>query len=288
MTTTTVLRLAFVMTCVLTAPAAGQDVRGPDTVVVRSGALTLHAVLWRPANRGPSPAVLFNHGSGHSSRIGGDVRDHRHPNELGPVFARHGYVFLYLFRRGDGPSIGQGSASGDLMDSATVSGGQPARNAIQLHLLEGGEMSDALAGLAYLRALTGVDPARLAVVGHSFGGSLSLLVAERDSSLRAAVVFSAAGGSWDHSNRLRERLLAAVDHLAMPVFFVHAANDFSTHSGTSLAAEMTRLGKVGKVKIYPPVGRTADDGHDFVHTRIQAWEPDVFAFLDQFVKRAGR
>jgi dienelactone hydrolase len=243
-------------------------------------------VLWRPASRGLFPAVLFNHGSGHASGIAGDIRDHRHPNELGPVFARHGYVFLYLFRRGDGLSVGQGNASGDLMDSATVSGGLEARNAVQLHLLETDEMSDAIAALAFLRALPTVDPGRVAVVGHSFGGSLSVLMAERDSSLRAAVVFSATGYSWDRSQQLRERLLAAVDHLAMPVFFIHAANDYSVHSGKDLAKEMTRLGKTVRVKIYPPVGRTADDGHDFVHTRIQEWEPDVFAFLDEFVKRA--
>jgi dienelactone hydrolase len=286
MTTTRILLLAFVMSCALPGRMAGQTVSGPDTVVVKSGALTLRAVLWRPASRGPFPAVLFNHGSGHASGTAGVVRDHRDPNKLGPVFARHGYVFLYLFRRGDGLSVSQGTASGDLMDSATVSGGQEARDAIQTHLLETDEMSDALAGLAFLRALPTVDAGRVAVVGHSFGGSLSLLMAERDRSLRAAVVFSAAGYSWDRSQQLRERLLAAVDHLAMPVFFIHAANDYSVHSGMDLAAEMMRLGKVSRIKIYPQVGRTADDGHDFVHTRIQAWEPDVFAFLDEFVKRA--
>src|SRR5580765_447025 len=118
MTTTRNLLLAFVMCCALPGRAAGQRVIGPDTVVVQSGALSLRAVLWRPANRGPFPAVLFNHGSGHASGGSGDFRDHRQPNKLGPVFARHGYVFLYLFRRGDGLSRGQGDASADLMDRA--------------------------------------------------------------------------------------------------------------------------------------------------------------------------
>jgi dipeptidyl aminopeptidase/acylaminoacyl peptidase len=204
------------------------------------------------------------------------------------VFARHGYVFLYLFRRGDGLSRGQGNASGDLMDRAMTSGGQQARDSIQMHLLETDELSDALAGLAYLRALPTVDPGRVAVAGHSFGGSLTVLLAERDSTLRAAVVFSPAGYSWDRSQRLRERLLAAVDRVDMPVFFIHAAIDFSVHSGRDLATEMTRLGKPVRIKIYPMVGKTADEGHDFVHTMIQEWEPDVFAFLDEFVKRAKR
>jgi hypothetical protein len=41
-------------------PTPGHD---PDTVVVRSGSLSLRGVLWTPAGKGPFPAVLFNHGS---------------------------------------------------------------------------------------------------------------------------------------------------------------------------------------------------------------------------------
>ncbi|HYM36200.1 MAG TPA: hypothetical protein VET48_12425, partial [Steroidobacteraceae bacterium] len=54
-----------------------------------------------------------------------------------------------------------------------------------------------------------------------------------------------------------------------------------------LAAEMGRVGKRHVVKIYPPVGQTVDEGHDFVHLRIAAWEPDVFAFLDKYVVAAN-
>src|SRR5690348_16149017 len=86
---------------------------GPDTVVVRNGALNLRAVLWRPAAPGRHPGVLFNPGSGHASPAVAAAHDHRQPNLLGPVFARHGYVFLYLFRRGDGLSAGLGRPSAD-------------------------------------------------------------------------------------------------------------------------------------------------------------------------------
>jgi len=36
----------------------------PQTVEVRSGTLTLRALLWRPPGKGPFPAILLNHGSG--------------------------------------------------------------------------------------------------------------------------------------------------------------------------------------------------------------------------------
>jgi carboxymethylenebutenolidase len=43
---------------------------------------------------------------------------------------------------------------------------------------------------------------------------------------------------------------------------------------------MKRLGKSHHVKVYPAVGQTAAEGHDFVHLGLSTWEPDVFAFLD--------
>jgi carboxymethylenebutenolidase len=200
------LMLALVLSSASGVRCMAQSSR-PETVVVPSGDLKLRALLCRPAGRGPFPAVLFNHGSGHAAGVDrSGRRDQRHPDLIGPVFARHGYLFLYLFRRGDGLSTGQGTPSGDRMDSAAAATGQVARNDIQLHLLETDEMSDALAGLAFLRARSDVKPGRLAVVGVSFGGSLTVLMAERDSTLRAAVAFATAAYSWDRSPPLRARL----------------------------------------------------------------------------------
>lgn len=157
--------------------------------------------------------------------------------------------------------------------------GQVGRNQLQLKLLET-ELADALAGLDFLRAHSDVEARRIAVVGHSFGGQLTLLLAERDIGVRAAVVFGAAAGSWEASPELQTRLLAAVDHTGAPVFFIHAANDFSVVPGKVLAAEMTRLGKPNRVKIYDAIGNTPAQGHDFVYLGLSTWERDVFAFLD--------
>jgi dienelactone hydrolase len=261
-------------------------VQGPETVVVPSGALRLHALLWRPAGRGPFPAVLLNHGSGRSreqlERLGPYERQ---ADALGPVFARHGYVFLYLFRRGVGLSADQGANSVDLMTGELAAYGQEARNQLQLKLLETTEMDDALAGLAFLRALPEVDAHAVALVGHSFGGSLTLLMAERDATLRAAVVFSAAVYSWDLSPPLRARLLAAVGRATAAFFFIHATNDYSLASGEALDAELARLGKPHRLKVYPPLGQTVDDGHSFLYLGVPTWEGDVFPFLDEHLRR---
>ncbi len=282
------LLLATAVACALAVRAEGQSLGGPDTVVVQSGPLKLGALLWRPRGHGPFPAVLFNHGSGHGVRApSGDHDEHTmewQAGVLGPVFAHHGYVFLYPLRRGTGLSADQGANSSDRWDSVLAASGEEARNRLQVQLLETGELDDARAGLSFLRALPEVDARRIAVVGHSFGGSLTLLVIERDSTLRAAVVFSGSARSWPRSPPLRERLLGAVDRTVVPVFFIFAANDYSVVPGKALATEMARLGKPHRLKIYPPVGKTAQEGHGFVHLRVATWEPDVFAFLDPLMR----
>ena len=281
------LLAVLIQTVVIQAESGGMA--GPRAVVIRSGEVQLRGLFWQPRGRGPFPAILFNHGSGRSreelERLGPYERQ---AETLGPVFARHGYAFLYLFRRGVGLSADQGASSVDVMNAEFAAHGQDARNAIQLQLLENREISDSLAGLAFLRALPEVDARRIALVGDSFGGSLTVLEAERDSAVRAAVVFSCAGYSWDKSPQLRARLLAAVDRAAPPIFFIHAENDYSLAPGKALDTELRRLRKRSRLKIYPPVGESAEDGHAFLYLRVSKWEPDVFAFLDEHMRRSAR
>jgi dienelactone hydrolase len=278
--------LAFVVTFVLATAAEAQAPAKPEIVIVPSGTATLRALVWRPQGRGPFPAVLHNHGSGRTredlERLG---PYERMAEAIGPVFARHGYVFLYLFRRGVGLSTSEGDNSVDLMNREFAAHGQDARNSLQMQLLETREMGDALAGLAFLRALPEVDARDVAITGDSFGGSLTVLVAEREPSLRAAVVFACAGYSWDRSAQLRARLLAAVGRASVPFFFIHAANDYSVASGQALDAKLRQVGKQHRLKIYPPVGQTAEEGHGFMYLRATSWERDVFAFLDQHMRR---
>jgi hypothetical protein len=84
------LFLALGVAFALAARAEDERAGGPETVVVPSGALELRAVLWRPQGRCPFPAVVFNHGNGHATGMASGRRDQRHPELLGPVFARRG------------------------------------------------------------------------------------------------------------------------------------------------------------------------------------------------------
>ncbi|HTG52246.1 MAG TPA: alpha/beta fold hydrolase [Candidatus Tectomicrobia bacterium] len=258
----------------------------PETVVVPSGKLQLKAFLWKPNGPGPFPTVLFNHGSG------GVDADHtaglpitEAAEKLAPLFLKHGYAFLYLFRRGQGLSADQGPFIQDILRQEEAAKGKDARQHLQFLLSTTDHLDDVLAALAFLKATPTIDVKRIAIVGHSFGGQLTLLAAERDDTVRAAVTFAAAANSWEPSHELRERLRSAVDRTAAPIMLIQAANDYSTAPGQQLADELRGLHKSYVLKIYPPVGQTPDDGHNFLYLGIPQWEHDVFGFLDEHLKR---
>ena len=258
----------------------------PQTVDIPSGKLHLKAFFWKPEGPGPFPAVLFNHGSG------GDDAAHTAgmpitgaAQRLAPLFLKHGYAFLYLFRRGQGLSADQAPFMQDVLRREENAGGKDARQHLQFILLTTEQLDDVMAALSFLKRTPGVDPQHVAIAGHSFGGQLTLLAAERDKTLRAAVTFAAAAGSWDRSPELRQRLLAAMHTTHAAIMLTHAANDYSTSAGRALAAELQRQRKPHVLKIYPNVGKTPDDGHNLLYAAIPLWEEDVFHFLDAHVKR---
>jgi dienelactone hydrolase len=271
--------VALAQTVSPSAPAAA-----PQIADVRSGELHLKGYFWKPAGPGPFPAILFNHGSG--------ADDPQHTAgrtmaeaaaDLAPVFLKHGYAFFYLCRRGQGLSADQGPFVQDLLKQVEAKGAD-ARKQLHYQLITGSQLDDALAGLTFLKAAPDVDPKRIAIVGHSFGGMLTLLSGDHDSTIRAEVAFAAGANSWRASQELRDRILAAVGKTAARVMLVYAANDYDTTPGKDISAELDRLHKSHLLKIYPVIGKTSDDGHSLLYLGISEWEPDVFQFLDDNVK----
>jgi carboxymethylenebutenolidase len=279
---TTFLLLALTQ---ITAAAPQRTAIASEVVIVPSGTLQLKALLWLPENGGPFPVVLFNHGSGSSDAMHtGPFVITEAAERLAPVFVKHGYAFLYLFRRGQGLSADQGDFMQELLQREKMANGEEARKSLQFHLLTADHLDDVIAGLSFLKKLPRVDPNRIAIAGHSFGGQLTLLAAARDNSVRAAVTFGAAAASWKDWPELRERLLSAVRKTSAPLMLIHASNDYSTAPGSALASERKRISKPEVLKIYSAVGKTSEEGHNFVYSAVDRWETDVFKFLDANVR----
>jgi dienelactone hydrolase len=146
-------------------------------------------------------------------------------------------------------------------------------------------LQDALAALTFLKGISYIDPRRVAVAGHSFGGGLTLLEASRDSTVAAAVTFGAAAGSWEGSPELRDLLLKSLHTVAVPVMMIQAENDYSLAPSKAMDEELSRLSKLHVRKIYPAFGQTPSEGHNFLYYYVPLWEQDVFAFLDANLKR---
>lgn len=271
----------------LASAASGQTLQtiAPQIVQISSNNLRLKAFLWKPVGAGPFPVVLFNHGSGEGDAAHtAGMQITEAAERLAPIFLKHGYAFLYLFRRGQGLSADQAPIMQEVLQREETTKGKNARQHLQFVLLTTEQLDDVTAALRFLKTVPQVDSKRIAVAGHSFGGQLTLLLAEQDETIRAAVTFGAAAGSWQQSPELRERLLAAVRKTSVPIMLIHAANDYDTTPGTALAAELDRLHKPHVLKIYPQVGQTPDHGHNLLYLAVPQWEADVFTFLDHYEK----
>jgi dienelactone hydrolase len=258
------------LACSRPSPAPPSDAQAPpprSEVRIPSGELTLHGWIFRPAGTGPFPALVYNHGS---------ERDPSVDNfgDLGDWFRGQGYVLLLPFRRGAGGS------DGTYWEDVVPPQHDPEYWPATIAQLEK-ESADVSNAVAWLRTQPFVDSARVSVAGCSFGGIHTLLAAEKPQGLRAAIDFAGASMSWASSPLLQQRLAAAVDHAAVPVFFVQAENDFDTSPTKLLPLEMEAAHKPHRAKIFPPHGTTHMEGHAHFCTHGMAeWGPDVLAFLD--------
>lgn len=167
------------------APYTAENVtipNGPD--VVLGGTLTL------PKNaKAPVAAVVTITGSGQQDRdeylpLAGGYRPFR---QIADTLGRRGIAVLRLDDRGIGSSTGNPSMSTSL-DFA----------------------SDISAAVNYLRTRRDIDPARIALIGHSEGGLIAPLVAAKDPKVKAIVLM--AGPAYNGRQIITYQQKYAVEH----------------------------------------------------------------------------
>lgn len=174
----------------LPAGADGETTRGH---VVADG-VSLDVVL--PPGDGPRPGVVVAHGFAGSARL---------MAPFGDSLAARGYAVVLL------DFTGHGAHARPLPDSAAGTAASTA--ALQ---------RDLGVATAQLRALPGVDPARIALVGHSMGASAVTRYAAAHPEITATVAISLPDSSTVLPDR-PARLLLLVGGLEFPAFRDEAA-----------------------------------------------------------------
>ena len=158
------LVVAGTVSAVLVARTPDGVGREVQRVAVRpepdGAAVTLDTTVFRPAGRGPFPAVLLAHG------FGGSKADETADAE---DLARHGYLALAWSARGFG-----------------ASGGRVHLDATAYEVADASRLLDLLAARPDVRRDGPGDP-RVGVVGGSYGGALALLLAGTDPRVDAIV-----------------------------------------------------------------------------------------------------
>jgi dipeptidyl aminopeptidase/acylaminoacyl peptidase len=244
-----------------------------ETVAFTSESKVLHGRLYKPAGAGPFRAILYNHGS-----APGLLNDQAF-DLIGPLFVARGWVFFAPYRRGQGLSSDAGPNIQEQIQASQASGGEALAAATMVRLLSTEQLQDQMAALAWLKQQPFVRPLRIATMGNSFGGIEAVLGAEQGGYC-AAIDASGGAESWDKAPSLQSRMLHAVEDARSPILFFQAENDYNLAPSRTLYAAMRKSHKSAEIRIYPPYGRSPQQGHSFAYRGVRTWFDDALRFLE--------
>ncbi len=164
-----------------------------------------------------------------------------------------------------------------------------------------GDVQDCLVGARYLSQIEGIDPARLAIYGSSYGGYLAICCLARDPEYRFACGVSRYGdanltSTWAQSNRhLRLYSQMFLDHpernrqvyldgspihqvqdIRSPLLLMHGLLDdvVPPQASEELVEALRSAGKTFEYKTY------ANEGHGFLHPANQL---DAYTRTERFL-----
>lgn len=218
-----------------------------------SKGLKIKGYLYRPPGPGPAPAIIYSHGS---VRRGQLVEPRRYEWRAYRL-ARLGYAVLVAERRGYGGSEGEG-----------VIGGEGNPNSLRYGLP--GEVQDVLSAIAYLKGRPEIDATRIALLGKSLGGLVSLLAAAERPDLRGAISLAGGYGFGDRTMGptmlfVQNELRGAARRLRVPTLLMHAQNDRTVPLDFSrmVYEELRQRDVTAAIEVYPPfkVAGKELDGH---------------------------
>jgi len=188
-------------------------------VFYTSGNLRIQAYLYKPDGNGP----FFRGDLQPTARETGGERTPTPFPHVGGMLTRVGYVVLVPERRGYGKSDGEiwwkevGSDQSRLISRLQAENRRRARRNRYC--------------VVYRMSIR----KRLAVMGWSFGGVVSMLAAARGPAFLAAVDQAGGALTWTETAHMRKRTYCGPEKSTIPTLFMVAKNDRTTASVTTLA-----------------------------------------------------
>ena len=253
------------------ATASQTGDRPYDTFFYTHEKLRLQAYVYWPSGSGSVPLVVYNHGSRDAL-----ARTEQPYLFIGRLLRDAGYAVLVPERRGYGKS-----------DGPTFTGvvGTRRGTAYVARLKE--EAGDALAAVDDLqrRHSSRLDARKVAIMGFSAGGVVTLFGAARSERFAAVITQATGAFSWPLSPGLQEELPAAARRIRVPTLCMAAVNDTTTESDRRVCEAVKANGVVADLIVYPPFTPKADPGPFapghmlFNEEGVSIWRRDVLVFL---------
>lgn len=167
-----------------TAAAQNNLAYDSEEVTISTNGYTLAGTLVLPrGTRRPMPAVILITGSGAQNRDSQiplpGLENYRPFKQIAEHLAGRGIAVLRVDDRGVGGSTGR-----ETLMTVTTSA----------------LADDTRAQISYLRSRREIDAKRIALIGHSEGGSIAMMIAASDARLRAIVLMAAMGKTGKEVN----------------------------------------------------------------------------------------
>jgi len=244
----------------------------PQQVEFESAGEKLSGYLYVPPGDGPFPCVITNHGS----QIHQGTTDLCRPGTASLLMS-WGYASFLPHRHGYGASSG---VPWDTEVSAEF--GTELYDRQLVARLEA-ESDDVVNAAEYLATLEQIDAERMAVMGSSFGGTVTLWASTKSDRFRCAVEFAGAAINWEHTPELRDAMADATRRIKCPIYFLQAENDYCTEPTKVLGALTSNEQYPIQSKVFPAIGLTQDEGHFFEKYGALIWGPEIRAYFARWL-----
>jgi dipeptidyl aminopeptidase/acylaminoacyl peptidase len=237
-------------------------------VSVPGPAGTLAGTLTLPDDgRGPFPAVVTLTGSGAHFRDG--TRTPEHPyrpfRDIAQKLAGCGIATLRLDDRGVGGSAG---------DANTASAADT--------------QADAEAAVRFLRARKDIDPRRVGLIGHSYGGEIAPMVAAADPGLKAVVLMAGPARTFRETMRYQHRYRIESDPAIPAARRAEALAEAMTQQEANVAASTEEWRRSIQDRDPLPTARQLKAPVLILHGLTdRAVDPEDAAMLERAIRAGG-